>query len=439
MVLLRLPELRRIRFGVASTLFIYVWLGGCLAPAFAQQNHIDTVTPLAPELARYGPLVVGVRTIQVTDKNRPDVLRTPTGGPVAKYDRSLTIEVWYPATLKMGQKPGGEYRVMTREPAVVATLYGRAVRDATAEAKGAPFPLVILSHGYPGNRFLLSHLGENLASKGFVVVSIDHKESTYNDRQAFSSTLYNRPLDQLFVLNEMARLGRSDSGSFLTGVVDADHTGLVGYSMGGYGVISVAGGGFSKKAESFGNAPPNQMLMERSAANPAYQKALDSRVVAAVAIAPWGMNHGFWDREGLKGLRIPMLYVAGSLDSIAGYENGTRAIYQATVNSDRYLLTFVNGSHNVAGPIPPPVEILTFADSKEPSPFLHYADPVWDSVRSNNILQHFVTAFLGLALKKQPEMKAYLDVPSGTQRGNWKGFKEGTTGGLILEHSVPAP
>ena len=62
---------------------------------------------------------------------------------------------------------------------------------------------MIISHGYPGNRYLMSHLGENLASKGFVTVSIDHKDSTYDDQKAFASTLYNRPFDQLFVLNEI--------------------------------------------------------------------------------------------------------------------------------------------------------------------------------------------------------------------------------------------
>ena len=73
-----------------------------------------------------------------------------------------------------------------------------------------PYPLLIISHGYPGNRFLLSHLAENLASKGYVVASIDHTDSTYSDQAAFGSTLLNRPLDQLFVLNEMARLNGSD-------------------------------------------------------------------------------------------------------------------------------------------------------------------------------------------------------------------------------------
>ena len=73
---------------------------------------------------------------------------------------------------------------------------------------------MIISHGYPGNRFLMSHIGENLASKGFVAVSIDHKDSTYDDQKAFGSTLYNRPFDQLFVLNEIDRLNRSGLRQF---------------------------------------------------------------------------------------------------------------------------------------------------------------------------------------------------------------------------------
>ena len=212
---------------------------------FSPQNRIDIVTPAAPELAAFGPHDIGVRTIEVTDGIAPTFCNTKEGGPTARYDRTLTLEVWYPAALAPGQQAGGEYRAMTRDPPITATIHGRAVRDA-APARAAPFPLVIISHGYPGNRYLLSHLGENLASKGFVTVSIDHKDSTYDDQKAFASTLYNRPLDQLFVLNEIDRLGKAGSGSFLAGLVDASRAGLIGYSMGGYGVVNVVGGGYSE-------------------------------------------------------------------------------------------------------------------------------------------------------------------------------------------------
>ena len=76
----------------------------------------------------------------------------------------------------------------------------------------------------------MSHLGENLASKGFVTVSVDHTDSTYDDQQAIASTLYNRPLDQRFVIQRMAELS-ADQDHFLGGLLDAENTGVVGYSM----------------------------------------------------------------------------------------------------------------------------------------------------------------------------------------------------------------
>jgi S-formylglutathione hydrolase FrmB len=144
---------------------------------------------------------------------------------------------------------GSYENVLLRDGETRATLHGQAVRDA-APASAGPCPLVILSHGYPGNRFLMSHLGENLAGKGYVVAAIDHADSTYADQGAFGSTLVNRPLDQKFVLDEMERLSRTP-GSLLHGLVDASRAALVGYSMGGYGVVVSAGGGLAPAAATF--------------------------------------------------------------------------------------------------------------------------------------------------------------------------------------------
>ena len=419
----------------------------CAAAAVAAQNRVDTVTQSAPELAAYGQHDIGVRTIQVTDPNRPDILNIKDGVPIVRYDRTLTLEVWYPATLAAGQAPGGEYRTVTRDPKIMVTLHGRAVRDAAVSKVAVPFPLVIISHGYPGNRFLMSHIGENLASKGFVVVSIDHKDSTYDDQKAFASTLYNRPFDQLFVLNEVDRMSKAGSNSFLAGLVDATRTGLIGYSMGGYGVVNVIGGGYSAASVVGSGAPPNKLLAERAATNAEYQKARDPRIKAAVAIGPWGMQAGFWDAEGLKGIRTPVMFVAGSVDETSGYEKGTRALYEGAVNADRYLLTFINANHNAAAPIPAPLETLTS------SAFSHYADAVWDTARMNNIFNHFATAYFGVHLKGEHDKQAYLDVvPNGKDavysmdreskptptHTYWKGFRRGTAVGLMLEHAGPA-
>jgi predicted dienelactone hydrolase len=415
-----------------------------------QNTRIDVVTPAAPELAAFGSHQIGVRTIVVVDRNRADVLKTTEGGPTARYDRPLRLEIWYPAALAAGQRAEGLYEVVARDPKIHATLAGRAVRDAAPQSSGAPFPLVIISHGYPGDRFLLSHLGENLGSKGYVVVAIDHTDSTYADQKAFASTLYNRPLDQLFVLNEIDRLSRgADSDVFLRGLVDPSRAGIVGYSMGGYGVVNVIGGAFSAGSETFRGAPPNHLLAERGAAGPGLRDRVDRRIKAAVAIGPWGMQLGFWDRDGLKGIRTPVLFVAGSVDDVSGYEKGTRAIFEGALNADRYLLTFLNANHNAAAPHPAPVEVQGAAES---AAYAHYADSVWDTTRMNNVLQHFVTAHFDRYLKDDAAKSTYFDVIANGKDGvwamgpdgmpqpahtYWKGFRRGTAVGLVLEHRRP--
>ena len=405
-----------------------------LAPvAYAQTNRIDMVSPFAPELARHGTYDIGVRTFEITDRNRVDVVNTKEGAPNARYDRRLVLEAWYPAQLEPGQQPGGATRVVTRDPAVTAVLYGRAVRGAAPLTTAGAFPLVIVSHGYPGNRFLMSHLCENLATKGFVVVAIDHPDSTYDDQRAFASTLFNRAFDQLFVLNDVARLGTRGSGHFLAGIVNAEQTGIVGYSMGGYGLVNVIGGGYADAAVTAANAPPNRLLAERAASNPEYRKTMDPRIKAAIAVAPWGMQNGFWDANGLQGIRRPVLFVAGSNDNVAQYERGTKAIYEGAVHAERWLLTFINANHNAGAPIPAPIETYRYSETLKSYPFVHYADAVWDSVRMNNILDHFATAFFELYLKGQQDKRAYLTSEAG---GDLKGFLPRTSIGLTLDHQA---
>ena len=63
----------------------------------AQVNRIDVIRPDAPTLAAYGEYDIGVRTLTLVDAGRIDVLSIQPGGKNRVYDRSLTVEVWYPA------------------------------------------------------------------------------------------------------------------------------------------------------------------------------------------------------------------------------------------------------------------------------------------------------------------------------------------------------
>ncbi|MDO8909443.1 MAG: dienelactone hydrolase [Pseudohongiella sp.] len=416
------------------------------APALV--NRIDLVRPGAPELARHGQYNIGVRTLHLVDPGRPDIINLRAGQPTPVYDRELTVEVWYPAQLASGQQAGGSYQTLTRNTSLSATLHGSAVRDADVLKSAGAFPLIVLSHGYPGNRMLMSHLGENLASKGYVVVSIDHTDSIYDDQKVITSTLYNRAPDQRFVISAMADTN-ADRTHFLHGVINADNTGLIGFSMGGYGAVNNLGAGYSETGVSFLGSPPNRLLQDMAASNPDFRGSLDPRIKAGVPIAPWGMNNGFWDAEGLAGLTVPTLFVAGDADTTSGYENGIKAIFDQAVNSDRYMLVFKNGGHSSAAPIPMPVEFYGREDQTGAG---HYTDGVWDTLLTNNILQHFVTAFLDLHLKGKSEQREYLEVvEDGAQavyslnhegvpnphHTYWKGFSQGSAVGLKMLRGQP--
>lgn len=395
-------------------------------------SRIDLVRPDAPELADRGDYEVGVRTISLSNPDQLDVVSLVAGEDDPRYDRELVVETWYPAQTD-GAGPS-IYDVTARDGSDVQ-LVGTAVRSAEVHAGDGPHPLVIISHGYPGNRYLLSHLGEFLASHGYIVASIDHLESTYSDQGEFGSTLRNRALDQLFVLDEIARISGGEAPrvaaahdadvadpQFLEGLVDADRTAIVGYSMGGYGALNASGAGLSDATLELGFAP-EAVFEGRLASHPEYSDSLDPRVQAVVSIAPWGMQLGLWDEEGLAGVEVPTMFMAGSVDDVSGYEDGTRAVFEGLSSTERLLVTFENANHNAAAPIPAPREVFERGEG-----FDHYSDPVWDTVRMNNIAQHFVAAFLASELKGESEMRDYLEP------GEFRGFPDRTTAGLQLDY-----
>ncbi|MDG1077158.1 MAG: dienelactone hydrolase, partial [Planktotalea sp.] len=281
-----------------------------VGPVMAE-NRIDTIRPDAPALSAYGDHVVGVRKYELTNPGQIDIVNT-TAENAPTYDRPLTVEVWYPAAESV--EAGGTYEgVNLRAASVQVALEGQAVRDA-APASAGSFPLIVISHGYPGNRFLMAHLGENLASKGYVTVSIDHTDSTYADQNAFGSTLLNRPLDQDFVVETFADF--SAISPELAAIIDGDTVGVIGYSMGGYGALIYGGAGVTQASTEYAWGTPNGLLTRHLAGSDTHAKMPNDKVKAIISIAPWGKNTGFWDADGLAGFSKPLMLMAGSVDDV---------------------------------------------------------------------------------------------------------------------------
>lgn len=422
---------------------VVLLLNSCAGGNKMQQQTVSFIIgdtlPDAPALSGRGEYKVGVRTLELLHKDQVDILHSKNGKDTF-YDRHLKVEIWYPAIIPEGKKELETYNQFmgiyndSLRPLTPFTFIGRALRDAAPDVHAKPYPLIIVSHGYPGSRLIFTYLTENLASKGYVVVSIDHTESTFTDKSGFPSTLLNRAKDELFVLDQIADLSRQGSNSFLSGLADPDNTGLMGYSMGGYGVLNAAGAGYSGKLDTVfasmtGGSKAIQVLL---AGNPGYTTSADPRIKAVIAFAPWGMQRGVWDAQGLRGLKVPVFFVAGSQDDISGYEGGTKAIFNGAVNSNRYLLTYENARHNVAPNPPPPQTLIPGISFNE---FGFYSEPAWKEQRINNINQHFVTAFFGIYLK-QKDYSKYLDVPEKANDKAWPGFKPRTSVGLEMLHAT---
>ena len=416
--------------------------------SFASANYINGDPRAdAPTLAYRGDYDVGVKTIKLINKNQLDILNYTAAVPYPLYNRALTVEVWYPAKLRanqqqlttyddsLGSGPGNPER-----PVVPFTFEGRAARNAQPNRSAGPFPLVIVSHGYPGSRVLLSYLTENLASKGYIVAAIDHTESTHADKVGFTSTLLNRPLDINFVLATLARRNLNPASVFHK-MVDASETALIGYSMGGYGSLIAAGAGLSKFAAGGLGFYPGNSLGRFEADSEKYEKLLDDRIAAVVLFAPWGGSFGVWDQQGLSGLNVPSMFIVGNMDRTAPYD-GVQSIFDNAVNSDRYMLLYQNGIHEVAVNPTPPEAFDNYAE------FIHYQEPARDNKRCNNINQHFITAFLGKHFKSDgTDYDSYLNLlepiannsprtNDGTDPTFWKGFTDYTAVGLEMHYKA---
>ena len=430
-------------------IFNVMCLFACLVginSAFAE-NRIDVQRYDAPELSAYGKYAIGVRTLKMVNPQQINILELLASktqpSVLPTYDRPLTTEIWYPANKV--HHGNTVLKAYIRDGKRLIDFHGKAVRDAAPFTANGRFPLVIISHGYPGNRFLMAHLAENIASKGYVVVSVDHTDSTYRTQSAFASTLVNRPTDQLFVLDKIAQWSHEES-SFLYGLVDANNSAIIGYSMGGYGALINAGAGVTEQAANNDTLAPFGTLKRHQTG---LKPEVDKRIKTVVAFAPWGMNYHVFSNQTLQQVSVPMLLVAGSQDDVSGYENGVRAIWRGITNVERTLLTYENANHNAGAVMPAPEESFVFDESLGINLSVHYIDAVWDNVRMNNIAQHFVTVWLGKYLKNNAGMQRYLDlipysndgVFSLDEQGHptqahtyWKGFADRTAKGLRLEH-----
>jgi predicted dienelactone hydrolase len=423
-------------------------LGMAFATAAAAHEPPSRPGVDAPELAKLGPFGVGVRTIEIVDYAQVDVLAfDPATGAAPKRDRTLMVDLWYPADVAADASAevySGSLPAEPPAPPTHFTIPGIAVRDAKPVA--GRFPLVIVSHGYSNESVALSWLTENLASKGYVVAAIRHADPPITDLSKFAELLLCRPLDIAFVATTLQR-SLADEGR-----IDPSRVALIGYSMGGYGVLTTAGGELDPASPLVKLVPGG--LLTPYARGGASSKALRvANIKAVVAISPAGGSLKAWGAEGLRVITSPLLLIAGDRDGTVGYDVGARAFFDMATNSNRYLLTFRGAGHRI-GLGPAPDEMRNRLWDLD-----WFEDPVWRQDRVVGINLHFITAFLDRYVKDDTSSAGYLDgltprsndgiwpTAAGERYGEyspgtggitlWKGFQRGHAEGLELLHEAP--
>jgi len=195
-----------------------------------------------------------------------DPTRIEDAGPAGDSERELKVQLWYPAQ-------ASPYRLARyREPreanafsSYQSVILTHSRRDAPVALASAPFPVILLNHGWQGRRTNDTFLAEELASHGYIVASIDH---TYNAnmvafpdgrvvrgnasneiddpehstqervRAIWDKELVKWVADQRFVLDRLEQMNRL-VGTAWFGRMDTNHAGALGHSFGGAAATAV--------------------------------------------------------------------------------------------------------------------------------------------------------------------------------------------------------
>ncbi|GAA3008251.1 lipase [Streptosporangium longisporum] len=214
---------------------------------------------------------IGTVSLHLVDRSRPDSLV-----PSQPY-RELMVSLWYPA------RRSGNLPLAPQMPPLAAADFDRDTAadlgikpgevdwaaTRTHARAGAPvdrgaggLPVVLFSPGYEAPRTLSTVLVEELASRGYLVVTVDHTHqldqvefpggrversklppvrTEQEQARLFDILMPTRVADMRFVLDRLAHLDRGRNPdaararlpSGLRGAPDLSRVGVFGHSMGG--------------------------------------------------------------------------------------------------------------------------------------------------------------------------------------------------------------
>jgi predicted dienelactone hydrolase len=251
----------------------------------------------------------------------PDVARNWRGAQT----EALVTRIWYPVDAAIPETPHA---------------MGDSPFQAHPSASGAPlspaharYPLLVLSHGTGGTAETLDWLASALAANGYIVAGVNHPGNNALEPVTLDGFLlwWERATDLSEVLDGVL------ADPVLGPRVDTARIGAVGFSLGGYTVLELAGARTdlrrfqdfctSPAADAICHPPEMKRLpggpVKPTTFSPATTASMarsgdsyrDARIKAVFAIAP-ALGEAFGS-DAFAGVDIPISLTAGTDDPIA--------------------------------------------------------------------------------------------------------------------------
>ncbi|MFE9134265.1 alpha/beta hydrolase family protein [Streptomyces sp. NPDC007355] len=391
---------RRTRAAAAALLACSLALPVALAaagPATATVQAADAMptpgaavpaAPPAPAVTRAvlpaptGPYSVGSTILPLVDRSRTDPWVPTADG------RALMVTLHYPAARPGGGRPAAyatreEARLLAEQlgPGVPGDVLARTRTHSRTDARPAPGrrPLVLLSPGFSVSRWTLTHLAEELASRGYVVASVDHAYESYGISLPDGRTLTCAActaLDEGGVHGSVVTSTRAADMRYvldrLTGprpawrhadVIDARRIGMAGHSIGG--------------------------------ASAAATMVADPRVDAGI-----NMDGAFWEELPAEGLRGRPFLMLGTHDGthLPGGADATWDRTWSALDGWKRWITVAGSEH------------FTFSDGPVITRHFGLPQPALSTERAVAVTRTYVAAFFDQHLRGLP--RPLLDGPS---------------------------
>jgi predicted dienelactone hydrolase len=221
------------------------------APKFSQRFYRTPTNALVTPIPQpTGPYPVGSFSMLLTDPSRTNIVRH------TNYQFMITF--WYPAVAQAGVFPAlfVDKQVAMCGVYVIAggsswsnrlvAFFSHSLSNAPLATNLLKYPIVLYSPGWTGQRRDNTDKAEDLASWGYVVVGLDHRDTYLSvlsdgtllhgqnkltDTLNAIPTIEDRLRDEQLVLDELQSLNANDPR--LGGRLDLDKIGVFGFSLGG--------------------------------------------------------------------------------------------------------------------------------------------------------------------------------------------------------------